>query len=66
MRKVATRIRTGDLQHAEPFAIPLNYCTYTNHIGVSPRALYCVVDTSYGLGRSLGDYRPAFLKVPNG
>ena len=30
-------------------AITLNYCTYTNHVGVSPRALYCVVDTSYGL-----------------
>ena len=22
-------------------AITLNYCTYTNHVGVSPRALYC-------------------------
>merc|ERR1712083_1077966 len=43
-------------------AITLNYCTYTNHVGVSPRALYCVVDTSYGLGRSLGDCRPALPK----
>ena len=43
-------------------AIMLNYCTYTNHVGVSPRALYCVVDTSYGLGRSLGDCRPALPK----
>ena len=42
--------------------ITLNYCTYTNHIGVSPRALYCVVDPSYGLGRSLGDCRPGLLK----
>ena len=30
--------------------------------GVSPRALYCEVDTSYGLGRSLGDYRPGLPK----
>ena len=43
-------------------AITLNYCTYTNHVGVSPRALYYVVDTSYGLGRSLGDCRPALRK----
>ena len=43
-------------------AIKLNYCTYTNHVGVSPRALYCVVDTSYGLGRSLGHCRPALPK----
>ena len=40
----------------------LNYCTYTNHLGVSPRALYCVVDSSYGLGRSLGHCRPALPK----
>ena len=32
------------------------------HVGVSLRALYCVVDTSYGLGRSLGDCRPALPK----
>ena len=32
-------------------------------LGVSPRILYCVVDTGYGLGRSLGDCRPA---LPNG
>ena len=43
-------------------AITLNYCTYTNHVGVSPRALYYVVDTSYGLGTSLGRCRPALLK----
>ena len=43
-------------------AITLNYWTYTNHVGVSPRALYCVVDTSYGLGRSLGHCRPALPK----
>jgi hypothetical protein len=32
-----------------------------NHfkLGVSLRVLYCVVDTGYGLGRSLGDCRPA-------
>ena len=35
-----------------------------NHVklGVSPRILYCVVDTGYGLGRSLGDCRPALPK----
>ena len=47
-------------------AITLNYCTYTNHVGVSPRALYCVVDTSYGLGRSLGHCRPALPKATIG
>ena len=31
-------------------------------LGVSLRALYCVVDTSYGLGRSFGDCRPALPK----
>ena len=43
-------------------AITLNYCTHKNHVGVSPRALHCVVDTSYGLGRSLGHCRPALPK----
>ena len=33
-----------------------------NSLGVSPRALYCVVDTRYGLGRSLGDCRPGLPK----
>ena len=35
-----------------------------NHVklGVSLRLLYCVVDTGYGLGRLLGDCRPALLK----
>ena len=35
-----------------------------NHLklGVSPRILYCVVDTGYGLGGSLGDCRPALPK----
>ena len=42
--------------------ITLNYCRYTNHIGVYPRALYCVVDTRYGLGRSLGHCRHALPK----
>ena len=32
----------------------------TSH--VSLRVLYCVVDTSYGLGRSLGNCRPALPK----
>ena len=37
-----------------------------NHvkIGVSLMALYCVVDTGYGLGRSLRDCRSALLKGP--
>ena len=52
----------GKDHYIGPCAITLNYCTYTNHVGVSPRALYCVVDTSYGLGRSLGDCRPALPK----
>ena len=30
-----------------------------NSRGFSLRVLYCVVDTGYGLGRSLGDCRPA-------
>ena len=36
-----------------------------NHVklGVSSRILYCVVDTGYGLGGSLGDFRTA---LPNG
>ena len=35
-----------------------------NHVklGVSLRVLYCVVNTGYGLGRSLGDCRPALPK----
>jgi hypothetical protein len=35
-----------------------------NHfkLGVSPRVLYCVRDTGYGLGRSLKDCRPALPK----
>ena len=35
-----------------------------NHVklGVSLRVLYCVVDTGYGLGKSLGDCRPALPK----
>ena len=35
-----------------------------NHVklGVSLRVLYCVVDTCYGLGRSLGDCRSALPK----
>ena len=37
-----------------------------NHVklGVSPRILYCVVDTGYGLGGSLWDCRPALPKGP--
>ena len=32
-------------------------------LGVSTRILYCVVDIGYGLGRFLGDCRPASPKV---
>ena len=31
-------------------------------LGVSPRVLYCVADTGYRLGRSLGDCRLALPK----
>ena len=31
-------------------------------LGISLRVLYCVVDTGYWLGRSLGDCRPALPK----
>ena len=36
-------------------------CVISNHdkLGVSLRVLYCLVDTGYGLGRSLGDCRHA-------
>ena len=41
-------------------------CPYIvrNHVklGFSLRVLYCAVDTGYGLGRSLGDFRPALSK----
>ena len=42
-----------------------------NHVklGVSLRVLYCVVDTGYGLGRSLGGLQTGIaerLEVPNG
>ena len=57
-----TQYCTMNIKISHSCAITLNYCTYTNQVGVSPRALYCVVDTSYGLGRSLGDCRPALQK----
>ena len=46
------------------FAEKKSYLGVPNHVklGVSPRILYCVVDTGYGLGRFLGDCRPALLK----
>ena len=39
------------------------YCV-RNHVklGVSLRIVYCVLDTGYGLGGSLGDCRPALPK----
>ena len=33
-----------------------------NSRGFSLRVLYCVVDTGYGLGRPLGDFRPTLTK----
>ena len=56
------KIRFSSDQNIGSCAITLNYCTYTNQVGVSPSALYCVVVTSYGLGRSLGHCRPALPK----
>ena len=47
--------------------VKLEICSFVmNSGGFSLRILYCVVDASYGLGRPLGDCRPALLKVPNG
>ena len=37
-------------------------CVNTLNQGFSLRILYCVVDIGYGLGRYLGDYRPALPK----
>ena len=37
-------------------------CVITLNLGVSPRILYCLMDTGYGLGGSLGDCRPALPK----
>jgi hypothetical protein len=37
-------------------------CVITLNKGFSLRVLYCVVDAGYGLGRCLGDCRPALLK----
>ena len=47
-------------------SLTATYFIVRNHVkvGVSPRTLYCAVDTGYGLGRSLGDCRPALPKVP--
>ena len=50
-----------DIILLEPFQ---NTVLVRNHVklGVSLRVLYCVVDTGYGLGRSLGDCIPASPK----
>ena len=50
-----------DIILLEPFQ---NTVLVRNHVklGVSLRVLYCVVDTGYGLGRSLGDCTPALPK----
>ena len=45
--------------------ITLEICLFVmnfNSGGVSLRILYCVVDTDYGFGGSLGDCRPVLLK----
>ena len=54
----------GKIKYTVPVAV-------RNHVKleVSLRVMYCVVDTGYGLGRSLGDCRPALpkrSKVPYG
>ena len=43
------------------FLTATNVCNHVK-LGGSLRVLYCVVDTGYGLGRSLGGCRPALLK----
>ena len=59
-----------------PIVISYNFTCMRNHVkldirsfvmnfksaGFSLRVLYCVVDTGYGLSRSLGDCRPALPK----
>ena len=40
-------------------------CAITLNLGFSLRVPYCVVDAGYGLGRSLGDCRPALPKGQN-
>ena len=45
--------------------IKLEICLFVmnfNSRGFPLRVLHCVVDTGYGLGRSLGDCRPALMK----
>jgi hypothetical protein len=45
--------------------VKLDICLFVmnfNSRGFSLRVLYCVVDTGYGLGRSVGDCRPALLE----
>ena len=54
----------GKIKYTVPVAV-------RNHVklGVSLRVLYCVVDTGYGLGRSLGGLQTCIAegsKVPNG
>ena len=56
-----------DIILLEPFQ---NTVLVRNHVklGVSLRVLYCVVDTGYGLGRSLGGLQTCIAgrtKVPN-
>jgi hypothetical protein len=56
--------------HSGPYSVQVIlcqiniFCVVCNHVkvGVSLRVLYCVVDTGYGIGRSLGDCRPALPK----
>ena len=52
------------LQDYSPFFIHDLNSDVRDHVklGVSQRGLYCVADTGYGLGRSLGDCRPALPK----
>ena len=42
--------------------VSVTSCQVRNHVKLGV-FLYCVVDTGYGLGGSLGDCRPALPKV---
>jgi hypothetical protein len=70
MYKVSHYYYTNDSQQRQKkYTTLLNFPPHQinnvrNHVklGVSPRILYCVVDTGYGIGGSLGDCRPALPK----
>ena len=61
--------KKGCVNEIIPFVrnhVKLGLCSFVknfNSVGGSIRALFCVVDTGYRLGRSLGDCRLALLEV---